>query len=166
MCHLITVAVSGATRDPVDAFRTVGLGAAPAVNARLRDALRAETTPLDITQGGCSCALIQHSRSGLDEDRARRRYLSKGWSQGKIERAIEDKRKSWEVERPGFAVSLFCQAVESIVGNGGRLIAVSHYYEGSYKDEAVSLRGNTTVSLREFLSQSGALPEDTVVTIV
>ena len=110
MCHFITLIAPGADADAV---RTVmkrhGRAAVPIDNPSIRKVLQKDEHQYITTRGHCDCGTalapdhdtIEGFEERLAKDAARMRR--KGWSEAKIERASEDRRKA--EARPAAAVA-------------------------------------------------------------
>ena len=96
MCYLISVLVLDFDGNLSEHFRPYNLVASPTRNPTVLRALPG--MPYDITDGHCSCAFygmpdaIDRVEAQLTE--ARERYQKTGWSQTKIDRALEGKSRS------------------------------------------------------------------------
>lgn len=167
MCHLLTIGISGGSGNPTEIFRTHGLHAEAAVNPDVRAAMPNGSVLLDVTDGGCSCSIRTRSIAdpAVDEEAERGRYARKGWSAAKIARAIESKQAAHERRKPSSRAQQFCQSIEALARAGSEIALISHFYEGLFAEEVVSVGARAQTSLQDFLSSLGAFPEDTLVTI-
>jgi hypothetical protein len=97
MCVFIAVSVAGYRGDLALPFRERRLVAEP-VTAEFGAPLPVDGSTLSVSDGHCACSVYVSgdAKRGFDADDARRRYLRKGWSPSKIERAIEAKRVTHE----------------------------------------------------------------------
>src|SRR5687767_15023192 len=96
MCVIVTVGIAGFRGDATAPFRAAGFATRPAVNATSA-AMPRNAVRIDVTAAGCSCNFYSGDtpqKSAADPDAERRRYARKGWSQAKIERAIESSRSA------------------------------------------------------------------------
>ena len=108
MCHFVTLI---APTDDVDAVRTImeryDRGASPVDNPSVRMALREGERQYLTTRGHCDCGTVLASRRDAPEsfeDKLARevaRMRRKGWSEAKIARAAEDRRKADARPRSG-----------------------------------------------------------------
>jgi len=167
MCHLLTIGISGGSGNPTEIFRTHGLHAEPAVNPHVRAAMPNGSVLLDVTEGGCSCSIRARSTAdaAVDEEAERVRYARKGWSAAKIARAIESKQAAHGRRKPSSGVQPFCLSVEALVRAGSEIALISHFYNGLFAEEVVSVGVRAQMSLQDFLGSLGAFPEDTLMTI-
>jgi hypothetical protein len=166
MCVIVTVGIAGFRGDATAPFRAAGFTTEPAANptacAMPRDAVR-----INVTAGGCSCNFYcGDTPEKTDPDADRRRYARKGWSQAKIERAIEASRSA---HRPKSARSdlpaQFAAAIETLAKQGARVTLLAYMFSGSF-DEPFSIAGTTELPLGYYVKPGNYFPEDTLVTIV
>jgi hypothetical protein len=168
VCHLITVAVSPQSIDAAAAFRARKLVVAPAVNASVGKALPASAELLGVTDGRCSCSIsvgIGHG-DAFDESTEFARYLKKGWSRVKAQRAVDAKKAAQNRPHHESESEQFLVALEDIVASGGSIRLVSHFYSGDFSREQVAIETRIEMSCRELREKLGVLPDDTVLTIV
>jgi hypothetical protein len=120
-----------------------------------------------LTHGGCSCDLYSEPvETTAEEDEAadRARYRRKGWSQSKIDRAIEAKAKPHA--GPHEDRQRFCDAISLVVQRLGRVRLLAHQYEGRIDTEDVGPADSLRMALALFARQRGAFPLDTLVEVV
>ncbi|MFN7750644.1 MAG: hypothetical protein ACK5TE_00050 [Pseudomonadota bacterium] len=160
MCYLISVAVSSTARELPAHFHAFDLEATDTANPTVRKALGPDRV-FDVTRQGCSCAL-QAPGARHDEAELRRRYMHKGWSAAKIDRAIASvSRSRAHATRP--ARERFLEALAALCRSGATVRLVSHAYTGRFDEETFALAPPARMAL-------GMLPsvpfvEDTVLTI-
>jgi hypothetical protein len=102
----------------------------------------------------------------VDPGEDRRRYERKGWSQSKIDRAIESKRAAHA--RPSSQPDLskyFVEAIEHLTAGGARVTLLAHSFSGGF-DEPFEVAAVEPTPLGAFLEVHGEFPEDTLVTII
>lgn len=167
MCTYIAVAVAGYRGDARQPFKDRDLAA-----ENLTGAFAAKLpagTHLSITDGHCACSVYPRrpaANSTRDPDDERRRYQRKGWSQAKIDRAIESRRaaRAQPSSQPDLA-KCFVEAISHLAANGARVTLLAHSFSGGL-DEAFEVAGVERIRIGTFLEKSGEFPEDTLVTIV
>ncbi|OQW45237.1 MAG: hypothetical protein A4S16_00645 [Proteobacteria bacterium SG_bin6] len=113
MCHFITLIVP---TDNADAVRTImdryGRTADPADNPSIRKVLREDERQYLTTRGHCDCGTVLAPRHDtpetLEEELAKEaaRMKRKGWSEAKIARALENRRRADARPRGGGSDSL------------------------------------------------------------
>jgi hypothetical protein len=101
MCHFITLI---APTEDADAVRAVmerhGRAADPIDNPSIRKVLRENERQYVTTRGHCDCGTVlapRHDTPAAFEDKLAKeaaRMKRKGWSEAKIARAVEDRRKA------------------------------------------------------------------------
>jgi len=160
MCYLISVAVASTALDLPAHFHAFDLEAVETANPTVRRAL-GPAPGFDVTRAGCSCAL-QAPGARHDEAELRRRYMHKGWSAAKIDRAIASvSRSRAHARRP--ARERFLEALAALCGAGATVRLVSHAYTGRFDQEAFALAPPARITLG-MLSRAPFV-EDTVLTI-
>jgi hypothetical protein len=122
---------------------------------------------LDVTDGGCSCSICASSvaDAAFDAEAERARYARKGWSAAKVSRVIEAKQAAHGRRKVGSKAEQFCLSVGALARAGARIALISHFYEGLFAEEVVSVAARAQMSLPDFLKNQGAFPADTLVTI-
>ena len=168
MCHLVTVAVTPPTIDAAAAFRDRGLTVWSAVNPSVRNSLPAAATMLDVTDGQCSCSISVGTGRGSPSNEAAEisRYMKKGWSRSKAERAVAARQAAHNRSPRNQESARFIDALEEIATAGGRIQVVSHSFSGDFARETVSLGLGQEMSVSMLRERRGVLPEDVPLTIV
>ena len=164
MCYLISVLVLDFDGNLSEHFRPYNLVASPTRNPTVLRALPG--MPYDITDGHCSCAFygmpdaIDRVEAQLTE--ARERYQKTGWSQTKIDRALEGKSRSLSrrARTPAFE---FSGALGSLVGGGAEVRLLCHSYTGRFGDEAFDVAPEMTMALESPAFERSSYPEDVVI---
>ena len=175
MCVLITVGVSGLRGDVTAPFRAFGFTTQPAVNPTSA-AMPKNAVRIDVTAGGCSCALYNGDTPdpvNPDEDRLKRahKYERKGWSQAKIDRALGPRASPSQPERPrpqdiaGNYPAQFAAAIETLSKQGARVTLLAHSFKGRF-DEPFEILGTTELPLAQFLKVDHYFPKDMLVMLV
>jgi len=166
MCWLIMLGVSGYRGDPADLFRAHGLEAEVTHNPAC-DAMGATATRLAISDGHCACALYAGARQHAPADRARlaSQYARKGWSQAKIDRALDARTAADQRQHDKRArANPFPDAVRDLVQHAGAVQLLAHDFNGSF-DTPFEVTKRETVALADFLARDASFPEDTLLTI-
>jgi len=175
MCVLITVGVSGLRGDATAPFRAFGFTTQPAVNPTSA-AMPKNAVRFDVTAGGCSCALYNGDTPDpvdAESERLRiaRKYVRKGWSQAKIDRALGSRDHSSQSELPGPRdlsenhAGQFAAAIESLTKQGARVTLLAHSFKRSFA-EPFEISGATELPLDHYLKSHHYFPEDMLVTLV
>ena len=118
-----------------------------------------------ITSRGCSCDLFTPD-SGLPEidyaEEARKKYADLGWSQQKIERAVNDtlkKRATGMRSFLGLRLDV-CKGINYIVQVTGSLALLVHDYSGSLEDQEVRPKLVQPCLIKEFDDRAKKLKYD------
>lgn len=162
MCVFIAVSIAGYRGDPALPFRERRLVAEP-LSAEFGAPLPADGSTLSVSDGHCACSLYVGgaAQPGFDVDAERRRYQRKGWSQSKIDRAIDAKRAAHErPARENELAKAFVAAIEDVVTGGARVRLLASDYDSSFH-----VSGYGQLALGEFVSSGGMFPQNTLVTI-
>ncbi len=160
MCYLISVAVASTALDVRAHFHAFDLEATDTANPTVRKAL-GPGLGLDVTWHGCSCAL-QAPGARHDEAELRRRYMNKGWTAAKIDRAIASVSRS-RAHAPRPARERFLDALTALCRSGATVRLVSHAYTGRFDQEAFDLAPPARIALS--MLPRAPFVEDTVLTI-
>jgi hypothetical protein len=164
MCYLISVSALGFSGNLTEHFRAYKLLASPTRNPTVLRALRG--VPYDITDGHCSCSLYvapgADGRVEAEINAARKRYEKAGWSQGKIDRALEAKSRSHSRTARGPSLD-FPSAIGAPVLAGADVRLLCHSYSGRFDDEAFDVATTITMALDSPAFQFSSFPEDAVV---
>jgi hypothetical protein len=164
MCYLINVSALGFDGNLSEHFRAYKLVASPTRNPTVLRTLGG--VPYDITDGHCSCSL--YVSPGADDrgeakiNAARKRYEKSGWSQGKIDRALEAKSRSHSRNARGPSLD-FPSAIGSLVRAGADVRLLCHSYSGRFDDEVFDVATTITMALDSPAFQCSSFPEDAVV---
>ncbi len=157
---MILVAVAGCRGDPREAFRARKL-VAEEPPAGYAAAMKADGAQMLITSGHCSCDLYRgDAEQSFDEAAERRRYLKKGWSSAKIDRAVESKRthrprtSQWEL------ADAFAAAVCELARQGARVTLLASNTDAEFAAGAAQ-----SIPVLEFAGTAGCFPRDTLVRI-
>jgi len=98
MCWMITLGVPRLGISHLRNYRSTrgGIRVSEQSNPAVRALFPASDHLFEITRGGCSCGigLPEPSRFTSNHDRLLRRYRTAGWSQTKIDRALEDSERA------------------------------------------------------------------------
>lgn len=166
MCWLIFAGIRGQRSDPGSKFKVRGYTAEVSRNPTCAQVGTPDV--LAITDGHCACSLYIPTQRYVGEDThlMRARYRRKGWTDGKIERAVKvrcaaaEKRAAMQANR-----NLFPSTIEELVESGAEVSLLAHFFEGSF-DEPFSISTRRTLTLAEFMWNGGTFPEDELTVIV
>jgi hypothetical protein len=166
MCWLIFAGIRGQHGDPVARLKVRGFTAEPSRNPTCAQVGTPDV--LAVTDGHCACSLYIPTQRYVGEDTQlmRARYRRKGWTDGKIERAVKarcaaaEKRAAMRVNR-----NLFPSTIEALVESGAEVSLLAHFFEGSF-DEPFSISTRRDLTLTEFIGNGGTFAEDELTVIV
>jgi hypothetical protein len=173
MCYFLTIAIPARhAKLARDAFGR-GLGVSETENARLKSAFPASYKMYLITEGMCSCGLYSDPEKNepiRDEaaqaNRLRAAYERRGWSEAKIERAVEQSLghrtkmnipSGLQPELKEKLSALFHDAEE-----GGLFV---HFYDDDIESARLPTLHSLKCTLDEFSSDAMHLPVDTAVLV-
>lgn len=173
MCHFITLVVP--TND-IDALRAVmerhGRAADPIDNPSIRKVLREGERQFVTTRGHCDCGTVLAPRHESAEDFEEKlakdasRMKRKGWSEAKIARAIEDRRKADARPNGGGSDSLeLWSAALRDLGDQLKLPYAGllvRFYSGAIATEAFSASRREMAKSVEWQDALGSIEHDEV----
>lgn len=155
MCWFITLGVSRkgvATLEEISRARD-GLGIRPSLNPHLTALFPATDSLFEITHGQCACALMDMDEADHQE-KIRRQYQKKGWSDAKIARALADRHRargsSYRHGRQSEAKRLLHDLIVRLAQQSGSVRAFAHFYKGSQDEEQISAAGSRHLDSIEF----------------
>lgn len=170
MCHYITLVAAtedaGAVRRIMDRH---GRAADPVDNRSIAKAMRSGERQFLTTPGHCDCGTVLAPR-GVDPQKALEREVTrlarKGWSKGKIERALEHRRRA--SERPagggGDSAELWAQIIRDLHAELGldHVGLLVHLYSGRVDDEAFDAARQDAPADRPLVQAVAPLAPDTL----
>lgn len=167
MCWLVMVGVRRLDGDAAAVFRGRGYVAEPATSPQ-RVLLGEDAVALSVGDGHCSCEIFLRDPGHVpvDAERRRARYRRKGWSQSRIERALQARLESdaGKAQRRVPRSNRFPAAIAALVEAGAEVSLLAHFFEASF-DAPFEIAGREQLALEQFTRRDGAFPADTVVTI-
>jgi hypothetical protein len=118
-----------------------------------------------VTTGFCSCEL--YSRPGRPRteqlaEQLQRKYQKRGWSQAKIQRAVEQAKQS-QARFPASAGGIREDVIERLqvlAESAGAVGVFAHWYGGNPESELLELKQFATCDLANLKRQAAQLPED------
>lgn len=169
MCFFLTIAVPAVHGDRIrevfdfaHGFRTHNT-----TNPSITVHLPARFAARLLTTGMCSCDL--YARPGAAEEtdptsHLRRRYEKRGWSEAKIQRAVEQSSASAANPKRNRARSGFRDdVIERLVAlchSAGSVAVVVHWYRGDVETERFAVRRVMPCGCDELFARAHALAED------
>jgi hypothetical protein len=169
VCWFITVGVDSRRTAVLEAIgrERAGLGVRPSTNPHLAALFPPSDARFEITRGQCSCDLVGREE-GEDEEKIRRQYQKKGWSEPKIARALADRHRAREHSalrgRKNEAKRRLCDLLAGQAKELGSIRVLAHFYSGDQDQELVASGESQRVVARDFLLSH--LVEDVLVEVV
>jgi hypothetical protein len=166
MCYYITIAVRGSRAALLRESVPRGLTLSAAENRSIARHLPDEYRSFELTAAMCACDLYHRGSAGQPRSarkRLRKKYVKRGWSESKIERALAEAtsravRPEFAGLRPDVAEWLAATARES-----GPLAVIVHWYTGRTDRETVPIAGEQHVAAADLDQGVAAVDEDVVV---
>ena len=136
--------------------------ATPTRNITVRHALGGD--PHDVTDGHCACSFYVAPAVEGKINAARGRYAKAGWSQAKIDRAVEAKSRSHSRRVRAPALD-FPGAIGALLRAGADVKLLCHAYTGRFDEEVFDVAPLITMALNSPAFQRSSFPADAVVII-
>ncbi len=135
MCHFLELAVHRDQASAIDAFPVRELHISQDGAQELSKHIPADFVTFTVTSNGCSCALYTGNRDIIDTEkeqaRKRAKYKKKGWSDTKIERALnEEQPQSQESFRADIKLMLV-----NLLGKVDKMYLLCHWVDAEVKDQ-------------------------------
>ena len=169
MCFFIAIAVPHDAAERVRSEHTVrGMQIAPTANTSARAAAGPGRVPLLVTTGGCSCDWYKRSAESESEAasklaKARARYERMGWSQAKIERALEGMTRS---PRHDFGLHpVVIELLQAVARDCGSAAVWVHDFSGDVEAEPYTIAKRERWRQSEVAARSVTLAPDTLAEI-
>jgi hypothetical protein len=170
MCYFLTVAVPAKHVDFLERlfqpeFQTLAL-----TNPHAATAFPLDYIPRVITSGICSCDLFASpDRTQTDDFTAqlRLKYQREGWSEAKIQRAIEQAETS-RARSPRLERGLRSDVVDrlrKLTETAGAAGVFSHWYAGDVASETLELQRLPSCGLDDFPQRAAELNEDQILIV-
>jgi hypothetical protein len=166
MCYFLTLGVPAKCADVMNSTAPRGFALNLVQNQSVLAQLPPDFRTYHLTSGMCSCDLYRrHSKRAEDPSEfLRRKYRKKGWSDSRIERAVEQSSKHAKHKKP--FVGLRPDAA-TIVGElarkTGRVAVIAHFYHGDTEQEAIRLGPVRSVTNEELLAARIPFDEDELI---
>ena len=100
----------------------------------------------------------------IDTQLMRLRYRRKGWSDGRIERAVKARCAAAEKRASRADRIRFPSMVAELVEGGAEVSLLAHYFDGDFQ-APFSVQSRRQLLLVEFMENGGAFPEDELTLI-
>lgn len=164
MCHFLTISVPDhALPDVPDRLRGK-IDFSVQNNPSINRLISSDWISFTATSGGCSCDLYRDPKASIGDDtQLIIRYLKKGWSEAKIQRALEC-RKQTDSHAKGLRNDVLMLAEELL--KTCREIRLSlHWYSGNIGTEDFVLHDAGKVSLDDLKQDATLFHAETTVSI-
>ena len=164
MCHFLTIAVprEAVPEVPEDFRHTIRFD--EHTNQSVTRYMPDDWACFTATSGGCSCDFYRVPFDDSDDSARRvKKYKKKGWSDAKIQRAL-DGRKESQHETAGLREDIF-ELVIGLARESGEVRLALHWYSGDVETERFSLRDAGRVSLADFKQSSTPLENESTLGI-
>ncbi len=166
MCWLIFVGISNYSGDVAASFVDQGLVPASTANP-VMSVMPANATKLAISDGHCACSIYPDNGRVTKEtaEGLRERYQRKGWTHSKIERAVQARLDANERNsQKRDADNGFVTAVSALAASGAQVSLLAHFFDSSF-EKPFEISHRERLALADFIANSGAFAEDTLVTL-
>jgi hypothetical protein len=164
MCHLLTIAVPCKTVPEVPSEFRRKIHFTEQTNRSVTKHAPIEWISFTATSGGCSCDFYRASDT-TEEDisKLEKKYRKKGWSDAKIQRALES-HGTPATRRPGLRDDIL-DLVTDLVKAFGEIRLSLHWYSGDAGMEKFALNDAGCISLEDFRRDTTALGDETTIKI-
>ncbi|MEP6902711.1 MAG: hypothetical protein ABJA66_13245 [Actinomycetota bacterium] len=118
---------------------------------------------IDITDGHCSCSIypiLLTSEAEIETEELIDKYRKKGWSENKIHRAIDDKKKSENKD-----VINLREILAHLFEQVGSFWLFAHQYKSLVENEPLKSMNPKDLRVSELLDNKNEVPEDVIVKI-
>ena len=168
MCYFVTIGVperhAGRIRDTFSR----GYQLDETKNASVLAAFPQNYAARLVTSGMCSCGLYARPRSPLSgnrEQRLRRKYAKRGWSEAKIARAIAEAGVDEQVAMSFSGLApVVIDGLQALCDSAGEAAVVVHWYRRDTETARLSLTQQTCASM-ELPERAARLKEDEVLVV-
>jgi hypothetical protein len=167
MCYYITTAFPKAMANAILRSLPKGLNSLPATNPAISRLLPKDYDSLAIITAMCSCDLYSSAKPGekdREEEALRRKYKKKGWSENKIQRALDDHEKNMKTRREGFRDDFLNWLTASAANSQKSLFVFVHMYRGEIEAEQLEII-REKVTAAEFATFQLNFPQDVLVEV-
>jgi hypothetical protein len=168
MCFFLTIAVPSQHADRISEAFGRGFQISASTNPSVAAALPARYEARLVTSGMCSCGLYARPNSVERADPAthlRRKYEKLGWSEAKIERAIEQAAASASKSNPpnsGIRADVI-KRLGTLCHAAGSVAILVHFYNGDVESERLTLGQPIYCGCDDLAARAQTLDEDQVL---
>ena len=164
MCHFLTIAVPRKTvpEVPQEFLRRIRFD--EHTNQSVTRHTPPNWTSFTATSGGCSCDFYHAQDVALERrTKLEKKYRKKGWSDTKIQRALESRR-----DEPGRSAGLREDILDLVSNLGtafGEVRLSLHWYSGDVGTENFDLTDLGRIPLKDFRRDTTTLRDESTLTI-
>lgn len=170
MCHYISLVTSGIDSPEVcNVLRTYKRRAFPSNILSLQNAMTSNELQFFTCIGDCDCGTTLAHAEGeeqFDPSRQLQKYLAKGWSHKKAERALQAKQEATTRNnvQPIDSHEFWSDIISDLLAVKGcqEVGLMLHFYSGSTTTEAFDCR-RKPVKLARLTEELASLPENTLL---
>lgn len=163
MCHFLTISIPGETVPEVPKQFRGKIYFTEHTNRSVTEHTPADWTSFTATSGGCSCDFYR-APDNAPQSKLAKKYRKRGWSDAKIQRALESHKTS-----PGRSAGLrddILEVITDLTNAFGEIRLSLHWYSGNVETEEFSLNDLGRISLEDFRRDTTTLGDETTVRIV
>ena len=162
MCYFLYLSVPEKKRSSVESLREGGFTVVGAESQGLLAIFPRDHSVFEVTHGGCSCDFLSGKVSVSEEGKERLKYSRKGWSEQKIERALQAKRKSGRLGESKLQIA-FRRCIRELVSQSEVVGLFTHFFSGDTRKVEFSVPLQCNQSLAEYDSNAGFIEPDSLV---
>jgi len=164
MCHFLTIAVPGKDVPEVPEEFRRSIHFDQHNNRSVTEHSPRDWTCFTATSGGCSCDFYRAPNNATrDISKLEKKYRKKGWSDAKIQRALES-QKDTTTRSAGLRDDIL-DLVTRLTTHFGEIRLALHWYSGDVDTEKFTLNDAGLASLTDFRQDSTILQDETTLTI-
>jgi len=108
---------------------------------------------------------VPTQRANDHDEAERRRYQKKGWSAGKVERALQASRAARGRDHTSQDARRFREAIVGLLRRTESIRLFVHTYSGAFDTEPVHTTQRTRLTVDEYQRAFGTIPEDVLVEV-
>jgi len=147
MCYMVAIGIHRSEQEAVQEYLGYRLHPAPDYVAK---AFEDDYAAFLVDVGHCACGLFQAPASTAELDRLRRKYESKGWSERRIERVLDQRRNLGGLERG------LLQRIAEAAGESSALTLLAFWDDGATSPAGPSICATPKELLAQpYLLQAG-----------
>ncbi len=171
MCYFLTLGVPGKSAHFMSSAAPRGFALGLSENKSVLSQLPVDFRTYLLTSGMCSCGLYhrQTKRGTNPSEFLRQKYKQKGWSNARIERAIDQTTKQRQGKGKISFVGLrpdVATIVTDIARQAGRVAVIAHWYGGNTEEETITLSAPRSIADDDLAARSFPFDEDELIWVM